>query len=60
MRDLNGLIEWIDPGVRIRFLPDAKAAVMEAALSPGLAMKNDSIGIDVPGVAPPPKSFPRS
>jgi len=33
-------------------LPDAKAAVMDAALSPGLAMKNDSIGMDVPGVAP--------
>src|ERR1700740_3277908 len=40
------------PGVRMRFLPEANALLIVAALSVGCAMKNFSIRTDDPGVAP--------
>ena len=41
------------PGVKIRFWPRASTLLIACASSLGLAMKNSSMGIDVPGVGPP-------
>jgi hypothetical protein len=41
------------PGVRMRFLPEPNALLIVAAVSVGCAMKNFSIRMDEPGVAPP-------
>src|SRR5579871_6894297 len=40
------------PGVNRRFCPAASAALICATVSPGLAMKKELIGREVPGVLP--------
>src|ERR1700739_3417433 len=46
------------PGVRMRFLPEPNALLSLAAVSVGRAMKNFSIRMDEPGVAPPAHDAP--
>ncbi len=48
---------WKTPGVKSRFLPAASAALMVAAESPGLAMKNCEMGSEDPA-APPAQLVP--
>jgi hypothetical protein len=46
------------PGVKIKCLPSASAALIFAALSVGLAMKKSVIGIVEPGAGPFPQVIP--
>ncbi|WP_204058655.1 hypothetical protein [Microbispora corallina] len=41
-----------------RFFPAASAALTSAAVAPGLAMENWSMGVDVPAVEPPVQLAP--
>jgi hypothetical protein len=46
------------PGVNSRFLPSARAALMVAALSDGLARKKSASEMDYPAGLPPDQSVP--
>src|SRR5512135_2202592 len=46
------------PGVRMRFIPVARARLIAAAVSDGLATKNFLIGIERPGVGPSAQVVP--
>ena len=46
------------PGVRKRFFPAARAALMSSTASPGLAMRKSDIGRSVPGAWPVAQVMP--